>query len=243
VDNTPLHRHAPSRWNQTAFSSRSNPNRPPHGPGRKRGGVKEGDRRYPEACHPNRARAPLSEAQRELAAQYLPLARSLAIKLANSWPAAGDEFESAASLALVEAAQTFDSTRNVGFATYARYRIVGALRDAHRELCSRGWKPDRKHTHAPKTIRLADSSEDHGTMIGCEPDKPVGADLETTDTVERWIRQLPRQHATAFRHIYLDGKSQDEAAALVGCSRATLSRLHRQALTWLQQAHEFDDRG
>ena len=53
-------------------------------------------------------RSPLSPARQRLAARYLPLARALARPLKQSWPQARDEFESAACLALVEAAEAFD---------------------------------------------------------------------------------------------------------------------------------------
>ena len=61
------------------------------------------------------------------------------------FPGAGEEFESAAFLALVEAAQSFDSSRNVHFATYARHRIRGALYDVYRELIGSDlhWAPRR----------------------------------------------------------------------------------------------------
>lgn len=68
-------------------------------------------------------RSRLTVEQQELAKSYLPMARSLAKPLKKAWPAEKEEFESAALLALVEAAQSFDPSRNVKFATFARYRI------------------------------------------------------------------------------------------------------------------------
>ncbi len=51
--------------------------------------------------------------------------------------------------------------------------------------------------------------------------------------MEDWLSRLPRAQATACRLIYIDGKSQEEAAEVVGCSRSNLSRLHQNAITWL----------
>jgi RNA polymerase sigma factor (sigma-70 family) len=101
----------------------------------------------------------------------------------------------------------------------------------------RGERPDAS---TPAFSRLGQGSEAHGRVIGGEPDEPVGEELEIHDTVESWIRQLPRPHSLAFRHIYLDGKTQEEAARLVGCSKSYMSRLHREALTWLSQTYGFD---
>jgi DNA-directed RNA polymerase specialized sigma subunit len=61
--------------------------------------------------------------------------------------------------------------------------------------------------------------------------------MERTEMVESFLRRLPRVHAKACRFIYIDGKSQDEAAALLGCSKSYLSRLHRAALDWLIRDH------
>src|SRR5690349_5323240 len=71
-------------------------------------------------------RAPMTAEQQRLALKFLPMAKSLAKPLKASWPLAREEFESAALEALVEAAQSFDPSRNVQFATFARYRIWGA---------------------------------------------------------------------------------------------------------------------
>src|SRR2546429_415660 len=75
------------------------------------------------AQKPGKRRDPLTAQQQSLAEKYLPMAKALAKPLKTSWPLESEEFESAALLALVEAAQSFDPTRNVKFATFARYRI------------------------------------------------------------------------------------------------------------------------
>ncbi len=162
----------------------------------------------------------------------------MARQMKARFPGAGEEFQSAAFLALVEAAQSFDPSRNVNFATYARHRIRGALYDVYRELI--GTTSTGARARARLERPLNDGWKSHGRVIGAEPDLPVGTDLEVLDTVENWIRRLPRVHALAFRHIYLDGKSQSEAAHLVGCSKWKLCRMHSQAITWLQQAEEHE---
>ena len=154
-----------------------------------------------------------------------------------SFPTAGDELQSAAFLALVEAAQSFDSSRRVGFATFARHRIWGALCDLRREIISRV-RPGGSKSELV-VMRLGEGFQAGGRLIGVEPDEPVGSELETLDTVENWIGQLPRLQARAFRHIYLDGKTQAETAALVGCSKCTLNRMHSRGLSSLQEVYRF----
>ncbi len=201
---------------------------------------------FPARCDPNRAaaepearadfpakcdpcpRPPLTELQRELATRYLPLAGAMARRLAASFPAGGDDFRAAAGLALVEAARNFDEARGVDFATFARRRIRGALLDARRDLLCGGWRGDL--ALAPRFESLGPGSESRGHVFGATSDEPVGSDLETNETVAYYLDRLSPRQAAAFRHIYLEGKTQEEAATLAGCSKASMCRLHRDAL-------------
>jgi len=191
---------------------------------------------YPERCNPKGDRSPLTDEQRGLAIRYLPLARALARGYRIGRVDELEELESTAYVALVEAAQSFDPGRNVNFATFARHRIRGALRDYQRLLLSESWRGDP--TQRPVFKSLGKNSEQHGWVLGVEPDRPVGAQIESTEAVEEWLRRLPQAHAVACRHIYIHGKSQDEVAALVGCSKSFLSRLHREAISWLIQDYQ-----
>ncbi|MGE3819132.1 MAG: sigma-70 family RNA polymerase sigma factor [Isosphaeraceae bacterium] len=182
-------------------------------------------------------RVPLTDAQQGLAERYLPMARSLAKPLKRAWPLEGEEFESAAMLALVEAAQSFDPERNVKFATFARYRIWGALRDVQRALVTAGWRGDVEN--APSVASLTHDAEERGRVLGTEPDPPVGQELESTEFVEHWLRKLPARHAAACREIYLRGKSQGEAALAIGCSKSRLSYLHKESIELINDAWDY----
>jgi RNA polymerase sigma factor (sigma-70 family) len=191
-----------------------------------------GDERVlPGQAAPHRRRVPLTEEQRELAVNYLPMARQLARRLHSTWPFHREELESTAYMALVEAAQTFDPSRGVGFGTYARHRIRGALRDLQRVICS--GKSRAAGATAPVFQKLKAFDEHNGMVLGVEPDPPVGTWIESTEAVEFWLRRLPRAHAAACRLIYIHGKSQDQVAVEIGCSKSYLSRLHREAINSL----------
>jgi RNA polymerase sigma factor (sigma-70 family) len=177
------------------------------------------------------SRSPLTPAQQALAARYLPMARAMAKPLKAAWPVAWDEFESAACLALVEAAEAFEPERNVRFSTFARHRIWGALRDVQRGLVPLGWRADCGR--APAMVHLTPTCERRGTVLGIEPDSDVGCDLEAIDSLERRLKSLPAKHAAACRQIYLHGQTQGEAAEVLGCSQSRLSYLHREALAML----------
>ncbi len=170
----------------------------------------------------------MTEAQRDLATRYMPLAKAMARRLTASWPAGADDFRSAASLALVEAAQAFDESRGVDFSTYARHRIRGALIDARRAFLCGGWRGDL--SMAPHFEPLGPGSESRGRVYGTTADEPIGVEMETEEDVAYCLSRLTPRQAAAFRRIYLDGKTQEEAATLDGCSKATMCRLHHDAL-------------
>ncbi len=160
-------------------------------------------------------RGPLTADQQDLAARYLPLARSLSQPFWRAWPSSYEEFDSAACLGLVEAARTFDPTRGVKFGTFVRHRILGSLRDVQRGLMAP--RPRRRGKDTP----------------AANPPPDVGAELEASDEVVSLLRQLPRRHAAACRGIYLEAKTQNEVARDLGCSQSRLSVIHRESLAML----------
>jgi RNA polymerase sigma factor (sigma-70 family) len=168
------------------------------------------------------------------------MAKALAKPLKRSWPLESEEFDSAALLALVEAAQSFDPSRNVKFATFARYRIWGALRDVQRSLIVPGWRSDMEN--APTLSSLAPGNEEEGVVLGSELEPSVDKEIEAIDFVEYWLRKLPAKHAAACRELYLNGCNQGEAAARIGCSKSRLSFLHKEAMEILNSAFAYQAR-
>jgi RNA polymerase sigma factor (sigma-70 family) len=192
-------------------------------------------RRNLERCNPKPTKTPLDAEQQGLAIRYLPLARSLAKRMKKSFPASSDELQSVAFLALVEAAQSFDHARGVNFATFARRSIWGALCDVRDEII-RKVRPFGGDSQ--QIVRgLADGFRSGGRLIGIKPDHPIGSELEFLETFENWIGMFSGMQAQAFRHIYLDGKSQKETAMLLGCSIWKLSRMHKAGLSSVRNKH------
>lgn len=226
--------HCDRRGPRDEYPGRTNPVRPPSPSAPPRCSEKpRADPSYPRRCNPN-PKPPLSETQRELAERYLPLARAMAHRFARTFLAGRDDFQASACLALVEAAQAFDAAKGVDFSTFARLRIRGALIDARRGFLCDGWRGSVEFT--PRFQPLEADSEARGRCVGAHGEEPVGASLELHDDVEYWLRRLPKRHAVAFRHIYLDGMTQEETAELMGFSKAAMSRMHRETLLWVQQA-------
>jgi len=184
-----------------------------------------------ESSVPCRDRIPLNEDQRGLAQRYMPMALQLAQRLCAIWPGERDELESTAYLALAEAAQTFDSTRKVGFGTFARHRIRAALRDLQRLLSLACWPGS--HGEVPARTGLGRFHDRIGRGVLVEPDQPLEAVTEEAEAVDQWLQRLPKVHAAVCRFIYVGGKSEDQVAMEIGCSKAMLSRMHREAVVGL----------
>ena len=176
----------------------------------------------------------LTPAQQELASQFLPLARGMAKPLKILYPSWKDEFESAACLALVEAARSYDPSRTIRFATFARFRIRGALRDVGRAMILPGFEDEK---NPPGTVTLTPYNEEHGTVLVATQISRVGADVDAIDEVEHWLRKLPKRHAFICRLYYLYGKTQSEIADVIGCSQSEITRLHKKSIDLLSEPY------
>jgi RNA polymerase sigma factor (sigma-70 family) len=184
-----------------------------------------------------RKRPPLTPRQQSLALHYLPLARSLARPLKRKWPTEVEEFESAACLALVEAAQSYDHSRRVKFGTYARFRIMGALRDVQRRLITAGSEGELEKALGLHTLPV--EMEELGRPINTRCERPVHEKFEAEESFDHWLRKLPKQHATACREIYHNEKTQIEVARMFGCSKTWVSYLLKQSIKMLSDAHQW----
>jgi RNA polymerase sigma factor (sigma-70 family) len=175
----------------------------------------------------------LTNQQQGLATRYVPLAQALARRMEKGCKAEREELESIAYMALVEAAQAFDPSYNVNFATYARCHIRGSLREFKRRWWTARWGGD--HAHHVVFRERGKHVEDHGRVFGIRPEEPVGSKIEEFEAIEQWLRPIPGLLAAACRLIYVEGLSREEAAQRLGCSESYLSRVHRDAIFWLSR--------
>jgi RNA polymerase sigma factor (sigma-70 family) len=185
-------------------------------------------------------RIALTPERQRLAARYLPLARSLAKPYKVYWPGSYDDFDAEANLALVEAAESFDPERGVNFATFARHRIDGALRDMRREKIDHD---QRFMTHVPSSGDLLQGGgceTDRGRLICVREPEPVGEEMERGELVEHWLSKLPRKHAYACRQAYFHGRTQQEIAKDLGYSQSRMSNIHQEALRMLREIGESE---
>jgi RNA polymerase sigma factor for flagellar operon FliA len=185
----------------------------------------------------------LTEEQRQLAADYRPFALNLAKPYKRLLPNLTESLESAALLGLTQAAGQFDPERGVKFATFSRRRICGAILDELRGQYPRGY-PDGppEDGSMPVVGQLFDQVfyASHGRHRDSvhPPDSHPGPE-ELAESAEGFAllgRSLSGRHAELVRLIYAEGKSQAEAAEVLGVSKSRLSYLHAEALAILREA-------
>lgn len=188
---------------------------------------------------PRKKRTGLTVEQQALTAKYLPLARTVARPFKLSWPRCRDELDSAACLALVEAAQTFNPALGVKFTTFARRRIMGALYDMQRYLYNKAHP--RQLPNARQTFYYVPGTDEIGMLMLTSKEPEVGSELASAEEVEHWFESLPPRHARVCREIYVHGRSQVEAAEAVGRVKSRVCNLHAEALTRLRRSAAVRD--
>jgi RNA polymerase sigma factor (sigma-70 family) len=171
----------------------------------------------------------LSPAQQALAERFLPLALRLARDAGQKWPALAADFESAVGLALCRAARDYEPERGLRFTTFARPQLIGALTDVKRAAVPLGYRVPG--AVAPTLEPWGDNHHERP-----DPEPHVGADLEALDSVEGWLRKLPRRHRAVMRLLYVHGKSQTEVAATLGHHKQHVSIVRREALAILRDS-------
>lgn len=183
---------------------------------------------------PRVKRAELTPEQQALTTKYLPMARTIAKPIKLKWSQHRDELDSAALLALVEAAQAYNPRRGVKFATFARPRILGALYDIQRYLYNKAYP--RQLPNVPRSYHYVPGGEEIASLTLSSHEAPIGTELESAEEIGHWLRALPPRHAQACRELYVADKSQGEAAGAMGCVKSRVCTLHAEAIEILRQS-------
>lgn len=144
-----------------------------------------------------------------------------------------DDLMQAGFLGLVAAAQTFDSGK-ASWTTWASYYIRNAILDA---LGMR-----RKHARTVSLDTPLGDDPDGDTLSDLIPDESIpdaGEDLQriaTVQTVRDAIRAIPsEQQRRALELVRLEGKTQREAAELLGVPFQTICVLNKKSLRELRK--------
>jgi len=185
------------------------------------------------------------------------MARKLAKSFKAQFPSHRDEFDSAAMLGLVEAAQAWDPARNVVFSTFARQRVLGSLLDVQRRMIPRGFAADPEH--APVVTSLSsgpvafvlEHEDTRWRLLRLrnwridEKQPPPDKSLSDREDLDAWLRQLPARHASILHALCVEGLTQQETARRLGLCQSRVCVLRREALSlldgsWYRDQQEDD---
>lgn len=163
-----------------------------------------------------------------------------------------DDLESEGYVALVKAADRFDSERGVKFTTWAITMIRGAVLQFLRaeDWTPRSVRDKQKRGEPVQILQLvsleeylgAAASDDNDLLyrIDCIADPAVGPQTLTLEADERerlwWaVDGLPKSERFVMQQYYREGFTYKEIAAFLGRSESRVRQLHWQAKTRLHE--------
>lgn len=156
-----------------------------------------------------------------LAEQHLPLVRTLARRVGREvgWCVALDDLVGPGHEGLFAAARRFDRTRGASFATFAGYRVRGAMLDAVRAL-----PPRMLGDELLAALPAREGTAEDAALAG-----------EARARVQRAVATLPAPERHVVTRVYFEGAALAEAGSEVGVSKSWASRLHARALRRLRR--------
>lgn len=170
-------------------------------------------------------RVTLSKEQQELAAAFLPLARCIAKPYKLNFPRYHEEFESAAMLALTEAARNYDAGRNTKFATYARFRIRGRCKDVLKNLHWDDHIPNIGHLKHPDTVTQWPNNYTES------PTDPFDC-IDTVDCI--LTKYFHGDEREIFKLYFMYGKTSGEIAKHFNLCQSEITRRMKSGMDHLR---------
>lgn len=172
----------------------------------------------------------LTEEQRRLVAENLGLARVIARPFLRRWPSHAEDLEAAAYLGLARAAAGFDPSRGRAFGTFAARPVKWELLAAVERLRRRGFTGS---DDPPACVAFQLDQVEAREPAGPGPAADAGQLLQLVHN---------DRHRGAARAVYLEGRSQAEAAAAIGVSQMAVSRYCRLAVEAIRERWPVDSR-
>lgn len=200
----------------------------------------------------------------ELIESHIGFAHAIAADLAGKYPPhiTRADLEGAAEFGLVQAAQNYDPSKSVSFATFAYYRVRGAIFDEVRK----SWNASHVKVIAdrPATKEFADptcAEDEAGLRHELGECAPSGTDTgfvsldrthpdqiqattespathvfrkEESEAIRKAMRQLPQRHRFVLHAYYFEDHSLVSIGKQLNLSKSWVSRIHSQALVKLR---------
>jgi RNA polymerase sigma factor for flagellar operon FliA len=162
----------------------------------------------------------------DLVEANIPLIRSVARQVHRKLPPSFelDDLIQSGVLGLIQAAESYDPAGGASFATFARYRIHGAIQDSIR----RDQFTESIHAELPAS-----------GVVYVDPIEEMIAAREEADQVARAVDQLPDRGRKVIQMRYSDQMSMVNVGAALGVKKTRAVQIHQQAIGLLQdQLHK-----
>jgi RNA polymerase sigma factor FliA len=201
----------------------------------------------------------------ELIESHLGFAHAIAAELARKYPPniTRADLEGAAELGLVQAARSYDPSRSVSFATFAYYRVRGAIFDevrkswhaSHPKVSSdksvseesayaepyqeaqAPWEEFEEHTSSMGSSSFLSLSSSHSERLAATTESPASQVLrkEESEAIQEALRKLPKRHRFVLRAYYYEELSLVNIGKQLNLSKSWVSRIHAQALAMVRK--------
>lgn len=201
----------------------------------------------------------------ELIESHIGFAHAIAAELAGKYPPniTRADLEAAAELGLVQAARSYDPSRSVSFATFAYYRVRGAIFDdvrkswqashlksasdkttseeftgtAPHQEAQASWEGFEDSTSFPGSTSFISLSSNHSERLAAMTESPASHVLrrEEFEAIQKALRQLPKRHRFVLRAYYYEELSLVSIGRQLNLSKSWVSRIHAQALAMVRK--------
>lgn len=185
----------------------------------------------------------MTDAAAELASDPANIEAALKIsrRYAKRWRKLSDEFESAAYVAIVEAASTYDQEKGATFITHMGKRTHGAMLDVLRAYMPGGYRRANREI-VPNVGRLdeigIDDESRYATWMIYDVE-PIGWEIEFHDYLDDLTKGLTPAEKEVIRGTY--GRASrspfKDAADRVGLSPPRMSQVYAEAIERLIYSH------
>jgi RNA polymerase sigma factor FliA len=173
----------------------------------------------------------------DLVHQHLHLVRAIARRVRRELDGHVEieDLEGHGMEGLVQAAARFDRRRGASFATFAAYRIRGAMYDAVRALGRYSRREVAEHRAAAALTAQPLPSDPDAVAGDAPPADEIAAARERRRQLHDAVARLPGQESQVIRKVYFEDKMLTDAGAELGLSKSWSSRLHARAVDRLRE--------
>jgi len=201
----------------------------------------------------------------ELIEPNIPYSHAIAAGLLSHFPSFVDrkDVESAAEFGLVQAAKSYDPSRNIAFTTFAYYRIRGAVFDLLRQTAktnrflegANDYMADQTDAHASDApsyeavknlatgvvasyfLSLENLKEEPRELNAEAADEAL-IQREQRQLIQDELNRLPEKNRRVLQMYYFEDLTLEDIGTQLNLSKSWVSRVHAKALEQLKPAME-----